>query len=233
MNNQSTNHDIGIIHSIQPSLQQSLLRQRTRPDKKKNRDSTECEYSDKSCNAQQEEIDNDSFFDSFDRDEADDWTTGGRVGTAHGRNGSYLAKDWPGKVCKIFGMMKSLGGMGKTCGTQRWRREKEAELKEWKEKRDKKKKERQKKWEKFDREEKEREKRRAAWQRQERVREIEYEYRRAHLFDIRLIVPNIIEDIEEEENEEDVTIESSKRDRGNMCASRPNKRPRLEAHLDG
>jgi len=45
-------------------------------------------------------------------------------------------------------------------------------------------------------------------------------------------VPNIIEDIEEEDNE-DITIESSKRDRGNMRASHPNKRPRLEAHLDG
>mmetsp|Transcript_22148 Transcript_22148/g.40244 ORF Transcript_22148/g.40244 Transcript_22148/m.40244 type:complete len:114 (+) Transcript_22148:77-418(+) len=63
--------------------------------------------------------------------------------------------------------------------------------------------------------EKERQRMYALWERQKKGIEIEYEYRRAHFFDIRLIVPNIIEDcmdIEKEEDEEEAAIESSKRD---------------------
>jgi hypothetical protein len=112
-----------------------------------------------------------------------------------------------------------------------------AELNEWSETAARKWEELQKKWEKYDKEAKERQKRRAARQRQQKAREIEYEYQRAHSFDVRLIVPNIIEDIEEEEGEEEIAIESSKRDRfddhvhDNMCATHPNKRLRREMHF--
>jgi hypothetical protein len=203
-------------------------------DKKKNsNDTQEYEYGDKKCSAQQEESDTDSL-DSYDPDEDADWEVYCKEQEERDRLMEEANPDLPQireqarKNAKYILSMKS-GRNGKERSNNRESKTREGRPKI----NDKKKKERQKKFTEYDREEKEREKRRAARQRQQRVREIEYEYRRAHLFNVRLIVPNIIEDIEEEEDNEDITIESSKTDRGNMRASRPNKRPRLEAHLDG